>query len=362
MRQFIIILCLLFGLLNITFAQVFTDSNLPIVIINTDSGGYIPDDPRVFAHMKIIYNGDGIRNYLSDQDNPGKLNYAGRIDIETRGSSSQALDKKPYGFSTKSADATSNENVSLLGIPAEHDWILNSLDFDPSLIRDYICYNLSRQIGNYATRTAYCEVVVNGDYRGLYFLGEKIKSDKNRVDIMDITPDDNALPELSGGYIMKADKTTGNDPVAFQIDYVNYINHEPKPEDITIQQFSYIYGVFTKLQNTTAANNSSLANGFPSIIDIPSFIDFMLINELSANVDAYSLSTFFHKDRNGKLRAGPIWDLNLTFGNDLFLWGFDRSKSNVWQFSDGGNDGSAFWRYLFNNTQFKCYMSKRWMN
>jgi hypothetical protein len=84
------------------------------------------------------------------------------------------------------------------------------------------------------------------------------------------------------------------------------------------------------------------------------------MNELTSNPDGYHLSTFFHKDRNGKLRAGPIWDFNLTYGNDLFSYGFDRSKTNVWQFNDGGNDGAKFWNDLFNNATFKCYLSKRW--
>jgi hypothetical protein len=360
MKNIYLLLCIQFGLHCLSFAQVFTESNLPIVIINTDSKVYIPDDPRVHASMKIIFRGQGLVNYLSDQNNPTYLNYSGRIDIEIRGSSSQALEKKPYGFTTKKSDNISNDNVSLLGMPDEHDWILNSLAFDPSLIRDYICYNLSRAMGNYCTRTVYCEVVINDDYQGLYILQEKIKSDKNRVDIVEITPDDNTMPNLSGGYITKADKNTGGDPFCFSIDGVNYIHHEPRPEDVTEQQTTYISGVFSMLETATALNNISLANGYSSIIDVPSFVDFILINELSANVDAYSLSTFFHKDRNGKLCAGPIWDLNLTFGNDLFRWGYDRSKINVWQFSDGGNDGSAFWRRLFNNPKFKCYLSRRW--
>ncbi|HUW93822.1 MAG TPA: CotH kinase family protein, partial [Bacteroidales bacterium] len=72
-------------------------------------------------------------------------------------------------------------------------------------------------------------------------------------------------------------------------------------------------------------------------------------------------STFFHKDRNGKLRAGPIWDMDLSFGNDLFMWGFDRSKTNLWYFEDQYyNNGSRFWYDLFHNTTYKCYFSKRW--
>ena len=106
-------------------------------------------------------------------------------------------------------------------------------------------------------------------------------------------------------------------------------------------------------------SNSSITEGYPSVIDLPSFIDFMLINELASNVDAYEFSTFFHKDRNGKLRAGPIWDFNLSFGNDLFNWGYDRSHTDVWQFFDG-NMGPKFWKDLFDDPIFNCYLTKRW--
>jgi len=89
-----------------------------------------------------------------------------------------SLWKKGYGLTTLLADNVSNNNVSLLGMPSEHDWIFNGLAFDPSLIRDYLAYNTARQMGDYATRTQYFELVVNGDYRGLYILQEKIKVDK----------------------------------------------------------------------------------------------------------------------------------------------------------------------------------------
>jgi hypothetical protein len=85
----------------------------------------------------------------------------------------------------------------------------------------------------------------------------------------------------------------------------------------------------------------------------------MLLNELASNVDAYQFSTFFHKDRGSKLRAGPVWDFNLTFGNDLFEWGYDRSKYNIWQFQDG-NRGARFWTDLFYDPDFSCYLTKRW--
>lgn len=352
------------------FSQTFTDSNLPIVLIDTDidvNTGLpveIQDDPRVLANMKIIYHKDGSRNYITDKNTTEHLNYNGRIDIEFRGSSSQSLPKKPYGLTTLKEDNDSNNNVSLLGMPSENDWILNSLAFDPSLIRDYISYDISRQMGNYASRTVYCEVVINGEYVGLYMLQEKLKADSNRINVLKIEDTDNTFPNLTGGYITKADKTTGGDPVAFTMSSysweTSFIHDLPKPENVTKEQNDYIFSVFTALKLAARNNNLDLASGITSIIDMPTFVDFMLCNELGSNPDAYQFSTYFHKDRNGKLRAGPIWDFNLTYGNDLFEWEFDRSHYDVWQFKDGGNDGPKFWTDLFNNPTYKCYLSRRW--
>ena len=184
-------------------AQTFTDSNLPIVSITTDNNPNtnlpldILDDPKILATMKIIKRPDGTRNYLTDINTPTFLNYNGRIGIEIRGSSSQTLPKKGYGLTTLKADNTSNNNVELLGMPSENDWVLNGIAFDPSLIRDYLSYNLSRQIGNYATRTAYCEVVINGEYKGLYILQEKIKAGTDRVNVLKIGTSDISSPNVT---------------------------------------------------------------------------------------------------------------------------------------------------------------------
>jgi hypothetical protein len=352
-------------------SQTFTDSNLPIVIITTDLDVNnqpleILDEPKILSSMKIIKRPDGSRNYLSDANTTAFLSYNGRIGIEIRGSSSQVLPKKGYGLTTLKADNASNNNVSLLGMPSENDWILNGIAFDPSLIRDYLSYNLSRQIGEYATRTAYCELVINGEYRGLYILQEKVKAGTTRVNVLKIAAADITTPNITGGYITKADKDTGGDPIAWTMSsyagWTNFIHELPKPAAVTAAQNTYIYNQFLNLEATTQVNNVNLISGYPSVIDIPSFVDFMLINELASNADGYQFSTYFHKDRAGKLRAGPIWDFNLTYGNDLFLmWGgFDRSHYDVWQFSNGDNEGAKFWMDLYNNPTYKCYLSKRW--
>ncbi len=363
-QKYILIILLLVNC--ISKSQNFTDSNLPIVVITTDLNTTtnlpleIEDVNRVLGSMKIIKHSDGSRNFLTDINTIGFLNYNGRINIETRGSSSQSLPKKSYSLTTLLANNINNNNVSLLGMPSENDWILNSLAFDPSLIRDYLAYNLSRQMGNYATRTQYCEVVVNGEYRGLYLLQEKVKADSNRVDVTKITTSDLTSPNLSGGYITRADRgTVAWSTVNYLAQNTNYVHELPSPTNVLPAQNNYIHSQFEDLQTAITANNASLLNGYTTIIDIPTFVDFMVSNEFAANVDGYQLSTYFHKDRNGKLRAGPIWDFNLTLGNDLFAWGYNRSFINTWQFSNGDNEGSKFWTDLYANPEFKCYFSKR---
>ena len=341
----------------------FQSSNLPVVVIDTDQE--IPNEPKIDATMKIIYRGEGERNLLTDVSDATTLNYDGAIKIEVRGSSSALLDKKQYAF-TPYDDLGEKINVSILDMPKENDWILNGLAYDDSYIRDYISYKLSNLTGNYASRGRYCEVVLNGDFQGIYVLQEKLKADDSRIDINKIKETQLTLPKLTGGYITKTDKIEGSDTAAWSMDnYLgyqsNFVHEHPKPTTVQPEQNEYIKGQFESLQEkVTAPSDSSITNGYPSVIDIPSFVDFMLLNEFASNADAYEFSTFFHKDRNGKLRAGPIWDFNLTYGNDLFFWGYDRSKTDVWQFNFGGNDGPKFWKDLFDDEVFKCYLAKRW--
>lgn len=355
MKKIVLVLSLLFIQMQ-SMAQSFTDSNLPIVIIETDGGVPIPDEPKVLGNMKIIWHQDGSRNYMSDANNPEFLNYDGRIGIEIRGSSSQMLSKKPYGLETLMDDDITNNNVSLLGMPKENDWILNSLAYDQTGMRDVISYELSEKLGQYTTRRVYCEVMVNGDYKGLYVFMEKIKADDNRVNI-----------DKDGGYIVQTDRAENGTPAAWTMpeygngwwggDIAIFVHHYPKYENITTAQNEYIKSVFFDLADKAGNHNISIENGFPSIIDVSTFVDFMIMGEFSSNVDVYQLSTFFHKDRKGKLRAGPIWDYNLAYGHDEFG---SRSRYDVWQFDNGDNVGPKFWKDLFDTDEFRCYLAKRW--
>jgi len=303
--------------------QQFASSNLPIVVINTH-GLSIQDEPKVIVDMGIIYNGEGVRNFLTDPQN----NFRGKIAIEIRGSSSQMFPKKQYGFELRGADGN-DLDTTLLGLPPDHDWILFAPYNDKSLMRDVLAYELGRDLGRYAPRTRYCELVLNGSYEGVYVLIEKVKRDLNRVDIAKLEPGDNTGDEVTGGYIIKIDKPTGGyDPGWFSAfppkprggdQRINFLYHYPDAYKITAAQRTYIQGFIGDFELSLKAENfRDPLNGYARFIDVGSFVDFFIINEISKNVDGYRLSTYLHKQRNsdgGKLFMGPVWDFNLGFGN-----------------------------------------------
>ncbi|MEO0473416.1 MAG: CotH kinase family protein, partial [Bacteroidota bacterium] len=139
------LLLFLFSAVSGLFAQSFDgSSHLPLLIVQSN-GEAIVDDPRIAAEMCLIYNGTQKRNRIGDPCNQ----YEGQISIEIRGSSSQFFPKKGYGFETQNADS-SNNNVVLLGMPSENDWILHGPFSDKSLIRNALTYRIGRDIGRYA--------------------------------------------------------------------------------------------------------------------------------------------------------------------------------------------------------------------
>ena len=151
--------------------------------------------------MGIIYNGPGVRNNLTDPFN----NYNGKVGIETRGHSSQMFPMKAYGFELRDT-AGNSVNKSILGMPKESDWILYAPYTDKTLMRNFLAYTLSRQMGHWAAHCQFVEVVLNGDYIGVYVLMEKIKRNANRVNIVKM---DNTIisgDEVTGGYIFSLDK------------------------------------------------------------------------------------------------------------------------------------------------------------
>ncbi len=348
-------------LLGATDEQVadFSSSNLPILIIDT-RGQEIRDEYRITADMGIIYNGPGQRNNLSDPWN----NYNGLIDIEYRGSTSQLYPKKPYRIET--VDSLGNNlNVSLLGMPRENDWVLHNPYSDKSLQRNVLAYKLSNDIGRYASRTRLCEVVLNNEYQGVYVLMEKIKRDRNRVDIAEIDSNDVAGDSLTGGYILKLDKTDGENVGGWQSDNnIFYQYHYPKPDRIQPQQATYIQNYIQAFETMISSENYQ--DSYLDFIDLDSFVDHFILNEISENIDGYRLSAYMYKDReslDNRLVMGPIWDFNIAFGN---ADNFPGERGSEWNLdylirvAQSDSPVPFWWEIIRNDEEFLERLSQRW--
>ena len=350
------------------------ESVLPILKVNTN-GKSIVNEPKILADFQIIDNGIGKINKINDKP----TGYLGKTGIEFRGSTSQTFfPKKPYGIELWVDSTQASRKVALLGMPQESDWVLNTSYNDKTFIRDVLAYDLANRTGRYATRTRYCEMVINDRYEGIYILMEKIKKDKNRVDISTLKITDNSGDDVTGGYILKIDKTEGTKSrswntdvtvdnkkytVPIQVDY-------PKLADITEQQFSYIKNYVTDFENSLKSSDFQSPNAkWRSMSDIDSFVDYFIHTEVVKNVDGFRLSTYFYKEKDskgGKLKMGPAWDYNLAFGNADYNDGYKTSgfqyKSNPTLVA--ANDtyflAPFWWERLVTDSTFAKKVATRW--
>lgn len=355
------------------------ESSLPQMSI-TLQGDAIVDEPKVPALLKVY-----------DQ---GVVTYDGYIGIEFRGSTSQSLfPKKSYGIETWD-ESGEDMDAELLGFPEEEDWILYGPYSDKTLIRNVFVYRLARNMGHYASRTRFAELFLNGSYEGIYVFMEQIKDDDNRLDLSGLDPDENSPEEITGGYILKIDKTSG-DPVPTDFTYTEelgfrsqygvngnkleydpyfdkkgeetyFLYEEPAWEDISDPQKEYIQKYMHEFETALLNDTDGDFDGeytFTDYVNLDSFVDFFLLNELAHNADAYRISTFMYKDRGEKLNMGPVWDFNLSLGNDeqefrrspeTWIYQYNRYLPNdLWLVP-------FWWSRLTEDPMFRNKVKERW--
>ncbi len=340
------------------------ESELPIMVINTN-GQTILNDPRIVAEMGLIYKGPDALNNATDSLNI----YNGRITIEIRGSSSQMFPKKSYTFETQT-DSGTNNNIQLLDLPRENDFVLNAPYSDKSLMRNVISYKVYEEMGRWAPKTKFINLYINEDFKGLYVLTEKVKQDKYRVDIKPLTELDVSSADISGGYILQIDRTNSlasneywTSPVSppySQFPSNTFEYYDPKREDLTAVQAAYIKNWTNTLDGVLASSNYKDPDiGYRKYIDVGSFVDYLIFHEFNKDVDAYRLSTFFYKAsdlKGGKLHAGPPWDYNLTFGN--MNYGGDILETYNWMYPKSA--GRYWWPRLVYDPYFENEVFCRW--
>jgi hypothetical protein len=349
---------------------VLTESNLPIITINTE-GKAIPDDPKITADLRICQNPSGTTR-PTDTANV----YVGKMGIETRGSTSQSLSpKKPFSIELRDVMGNSKD-VGFFGATKESDWALIAPYSDKTLLRDALTYHLARSFMPYAPKTFFCELNLNNAYQGVYVLTETIKRKRlgiTKLDSTSLTGD-----ALTGGYILKIDKSTGNTSgitAGFSSTYQEagdagptfYQFHYPKPEDIKREQVTYIKSLVQEFERVMKGSDfNDDKNGYAKYFDVNSLIDFWIMNEITHNVDGYRLSTFLYKDKNSvspKFKMGPVWDFNIAIGNANYCdggnwtgWAYNFNKVcplDYWKIP-------FWWKTLLEDKKFKRLIQARW--
>ncbi len=303
-------------------------SNLPWISINTKKG--IKDEPKLSAELSV---------------KEGEIICKEKIQIEIRGNTSQSFKKKSYSFLFLDED-NQTKKVSLMNLPMHEHWVLYGPYADKSLMRNVLAYRLFENMGHYAPRTKFCELSINGFYQGVYVLCEKIRVASTRL-------------ELKDGYLLKIDRPKSeffksnitNDKIkkiVFEIKYPDGIGISVEEKN-AVENFVHLFEETLFLSDV---NNLSIFE----MIDMNSFIDFLIINEFCKNIDAYRLSTYFQISKEKRVVMGPIWDFNFSFGLTDYLDGYSTSgfvyehKAEV----------PFWWKKLNENIFFKSALKKRW--
>ena len=378
MKKSLVFFCLILPV--VLWGQSLSVSNLPILRINTKTR-VIQDEPKIPVVMDLFDAGSGQLNQVSAS--PTISTVAG---VEFRGSTSQAdfyflpgYVKKPYGIELwTDSTGVKAKKMSLLQMPEESDWVLNASYNDRSFMRDFIAQNLAARLGLLHSNTKFVELIINEEYRGVYVLMEKIKQGKNRVPISDLYPTENAGDNVTGGYLLKIDKTSGSPSTTWKSNYTSGISATQKCEFqieypqygiITQQQFIYIRDyINTWEQKLMTEDMNDPKASFRNYMDIPSFVNYFILNEATRNVDGYRLSTYLYKDKEslgGKIKMGPAWDFNIAFGNADYLNGWmtngfvykamenDGGKNDAWQVP-------FWWNKLVQDASFRKALATRW--
>ena len=354
-------------------AQGFGESRLPILEIAIAAED-IPDEPKALSTMRLVYEEGRATNAVGGPTR----DYVGAVAIEQRGSSSRDLfPKVGYKLELRGADGA-DTSAALLGMPEEEDWVLHGPYSDKTLLRNAFSYVTARELPGYAPRCRFVELVLGGEYWGVYLLVESVKRDGDRVDVAKLTPADASGDALTGGYILKVDKVTGEDfglDPAFRLPprklrgqaETQLLYHYPKPRNITPEQRRYIRDWMREFEARLAGPDfEDETLGYAPLIDERSFIDYLFVNEVTKNVDAYRLSTYLYKERDsdgGRLHMGPVWDYNLALANADYgggdvveNWAFDFDRYRPEDFFQ-----APFWyTRLWSSAGFRQNCARRW--
>ncbi|HND30308.1 MAG TPA: CotH kinase family protein [Myxococcota bacterium] len=328
-----------------TFVEVASalsgfQSNLPVLLLSSPGSEPDEDSDRALGMVLIEPPAGGVSSLVENVANDG------RVRLRVRGSSSSGLDKKSWDVELWENDSNADRSDALLGMPANGDWILYApYYFDEALIRNPLAFAVSETLGRYAPRSRFVEVFLaeqgrairEEDYLGVYVLMEEIERAPDRVNITELLPTDVNLPELTGGYLFKIDRTadgesgldgyTGTAGGLWEFEQ-GFVAVEPSEAEMVTVQKNYLENRLDALGEALASDDGTdpgTGLHYDEIMDSDSFIDHHIINIVMKNPDSFRLSAYMYQDRGGLIVAGPVWDFDRSADSQD-----DRSGDPTW--------------------------------
>lgn len=300
---------------------ILRDENDAMVGYSTTASG----ETEILVRIETVEK-DGVWHHTSDFADQSASAW-----FRIRGNSSRNFDKKSYRIKLVT-DASASENLSLplLGMSPDNDWALHGPFLDKTLMRNYMWMNISAEIMGYAPNVRFCEVIMDGEYQGIYVLMETIKEDEYRVDLSDYEPGSAANSymllldaaeegmQILNNYTWYTHQTEfGEDSsTGFQILYPNAMELTPAVTDFIQRDISRIE------RGLYSADMVLGKYDYAEEIDVESFVDYYILQEFLANNDAFSRSTYFYRDVRGTLHIGPVWDYNNVLDNFIRPFSF----------------------------------------
>jgi len=320
--------------------DVFLCTHLPIISIDT-FGQTIPGRPVLFVtgetmqiEMLRIFETtpDGeteIPVYISVVDNHNDWSHScdepqlsSMATMRIRGNSSRWFDKPNYRIRLTDTDNPERSNpLPLLGMPASREWSLHGPFLDKTLLRNYMWMNIASEVmaGQYVPNVRFFELILDGEYQGVYVLMETLTVEPNRLSLSRYRYGMNAT-----SYFVRIDPTEVPErQINIFSDYTLRLESNHRMEILYPRRYfqgdrvrNYVTGSINAFERLLHSREMVWSPGmYQQYIDVDSFVNYFIINEFISNNDVFSASTYFHKDVRGRLVAGPVWDFNNIFDN-----------------------------------------------
>lgn len=326
---------------------------IPRVYVNTEGGAPILDKENYVTSTVRV---EDLDKYYTDG-----VEFEGSAGVRGRGNSTWGMDKKPYRIKL-------DESASLLGMGKDKNWALLANHTDKTLLRNITAFEIAEIAEMSWTPSSYSvDLYLNDAYQGVYALTEHVKVSDERLDIELVTPSDNSGEALTGGYFLELDFHF-DEPYKFKTAMKELPIMFKDPDEPTPAQFEFVENYFNTAEAVLYGDNfKDPEDGYRKYIDVESFVNYFIIQELAKNVDGNMRgSCYLAIQRNGKIEQPLVWDFDIAFGNADHITWEQGASSREWDgwfinsYSANDNTYTPWFDRFFEDPYFVTELKKRW--